>query len=105
MLLGGYNYDDSEHSLHSGQLVNSEEPLKEFHLPFHCRLSSAVTLSSGSVIVTGGMGCRTDVWLGIFSDQPTFEKKSDMLVGRIGHGSASLIKGKPSNFHPTFVRQ
>ena len=94
MILGGYNYDDPEHSLHSGQLVSSDDSLKEFRLPFHCRLSSAVTLSSGLVIVTGGMGCRTNVWSGIFSDQPKFAKRNDMPVGRMGHSSVAFFKGR-----------
>ena len=58
------------------------------------RLASAVTLRTGEILVTGGLGSGKEVWLSSPITPSTWNKRKDMLIGRKGHATAAIILGE-----------
>ena len=94
IIISGYNFDEEDQTLPSIQFLTARGPKKETKFPSHSRLSAAVTLSSGIVVVTGGRGSEKHVFMSTISSSPKWEQKQDMLESRKGHASAAINVGK-----------
>ena len=68
------------------KLVVSEKEMT----PYHSRLASAVTLTGGDVLVTGGRGTEHNVYLLTGQD---WVPRQRMLQDRLGHSSIRIMLG------------
>ena len=87
LLISGYNFDDEDQALSSVQLLSTEGPKKEVFYPSLSRLAAAVTLETGAVVVTGGLGSENQVWIKPSTSDVTWSRGKDMFEGRKGHAA------------------
>ena len=62
--------------------------------PFSAILASAVTLASGDILVTGGVGREREVYLLAGSDLTSWTLKTPMTYPRSSHASARIVIGR-----------
>ena len=100
VLLSGYSDSEEDWALASLQRVGVTGPAREQQLrkrggavPYSSRLALAVTLASGSLLVTGGMSKERDVFLVSGSALEDWQPRRRMIHGRLGHAGARLVVG------------
>ena len=62
-IISGYSPDEEVQALSSSLVLTTDGPKKEAPYPSLSRLSAAVTLATGAVLVTGGRGSEKQVWM------------------------------------------
>ena len=63
-------------------------------IPYYSRMASAITLSTGEVLVTGGSGMKMDdVFLLNGTEMNVWIRCKPLLEGRLGHASIEQILG------------
>ena len=90
IIISGYNFDHEDQTLPSTQNMATKGPQKEEIFPSHSRLSAAVTLGNGTVVVTGGRGSEKQVWMSLTTSSLKWGKRHDMMEGRKGHAAAAV---------------
>ena len=71
----------------------TKEHGSEGPFPTNIRLAAAVTLRTGSVVVTGGRGGERDVWMSTVDTPVMWSRRQDMLEGRKGHAAVVVNIG------------
>ena len=71
----------------------TKEHGSEGPFPTNTRLAAAVTLRTGSVVVTGGRGGERDVWMSTVDTPVMWSRRQDMLEGRKGHAAVVVNIG------------
>ena len=94
VMISGYNFDDDSQALPSVLMKTIEGSRQEYLYPSLSRLASAVTLRTGEILVTGGLGSDREVWLSSPITPSTWNKRKDMLIGRKGHATAAITLGE-----------
>ena len=94
VMISGYNFDDDSQALPSVIMQTTEGARQEYLYPSLSRLASAVTLSTGEILVTGGLGSGQEVWLSSAIIPSTWTRRKDMLIGRKGHATAAITLGE-----------
>ena len=92
---------ETARSISSMQSVGLEGPGQEHKLvvpgggkePYCSRMASAVTLTNGDILVTGGKGRGRDVFLLTGQDLRTWVRRQSLLQARRGHSSTVIMLG------------
>merc|ERR1711915_396862 len=90
LLFGGYNFDEEHKTLATSQLVIPATTEEEEQTPTEFRLSAAVTLETGDVLVSGGKGRESQLWMWSPSSSQRWQRKRNMTEGRKGHAAAAI---------------
>ena len=90
-MISGYNPEEEEWTLSSIQFLTTDGSNKEASYPTLSRLAAAVTLSTGSILVTGGRVNEKQVWMSASNSSTSWVRKKDMLEGRKGHAAAAVM--------------
>ena len=90
-IISGFNPEEEGRVLPSLQCLTTEGPNKEVFYPSLSRLAAAVTLETGGVVVTGGLGSENQVWIKPSTTDVTWSRGKDMFEGRKGH-AAGIVK-------------
>ena len=94
LIISGYNPDEEDETLSSIEAMTTDGPKREFAYPTLSRLAAAVTLARGAVVVTGGRGSETEVWMNSSNNFKEWERRNDMTEGRKGHAAAVINLGR-----------
>ena len=95
VIIGGYaDFEKEGYALPSIQRVglqgtHPEEQLEVDSEPYYTRLAAAVSISSGDILITGGMHKERDVFL--LSSAGLLKRCRSMKHGRFGHAATRLL--------------